>query len=222
MPDTENHYSELYSAYAAGALDPAFALMLETQAVLRGDVRLDVLLSETIAAAMLETEASAPMAPDATRCALDRIEALEMAGEVPRKVSKRVNASLTELLELPDPLCEQALIAAGQRGWQQLGIGVRRLPLDVGSELEVELYRMQPGARVARHSHSGHEFTLVVSGGFTDETGNYGPGDISVKGPNNTHQPVADPDEPCFALGVRDAGLKFSGAIGLIQRVMGR
>ena len=32
-------FSELYSAYAAGRLDPAFALLLETQSMLRPDVR---------------------------------------------------------------------------------------------------------------------------------------------------------------------------------------
>ncbi|MEO1189022.1 MAG: cupin domain-containing protein, partial [Pseudomonadota bacterium] len=28
-----------------------------------------------------------------------------------------------------------------------------------------------------KHSHHGSEFTLVVAGGFTDESGSFGPGD---------------------------------------------
>ena len=222
MLDRDNHYSELYSAYAAGALDPAFALMVETQSVLREDVHLDVVLSETIAGVMLEAEPEAKMGADAMARAFEAIDALEAGGPSARQISTGVNASLNELLALPDPLREQALIASGDGGWRQLGFGIRRLPLEVGSELEVELYRIQPGARIARHSHGGQEFTLVVSGGFTDETGSYGPGDVSVKGPSDEHQPVGDPGEPCYALAIRDAGLKFSGVFGLIQRVMGR
>ncbi len=34
--------------------------------------------------------------------------------------------------------------------------------------------------------------------------------------------PVGDAGEPCYALAVRDAGLRFTGAMGLVQRVLGR
>ena len=46
-------YSELYSAYAAGQLDPAFALLLETQSMLRRDVRGALAASEAVSGFML-------------------------------------------------------------------------------------------------------------------------------------------------------------------------
>ena len=57
-----------------------------------------------------------------------------------------------------------------------------------------ELYRIEPGATVPSHSHFGDELTLVVQGGFSDEVGSYGPGDICLKTPSDTHAPVGDDD----------------------------
>jgi putative transcriptional regulator len=88
--------------------------------------------------------------------------------------------------------------------------------------MEVELYRIQPDATIPRHTHGGQEFTLVLAGGYTDETGSFGPGDLAVKGPEDTHQPVGDSGEICFALIVRDGAIRLTGAMGVVQRMLGR
>lgn len=211
-------FSELYSAYAAGRLDPAFALLLETQSMLRGDVRHALAVSETISGVMLEMSEPARMSAGAATRALDLIAQLE--GETGRAASR--GPEDRELADLPDPLRTPAQDAFAAAGWQGTAPGIRRMKLDVGSELDVELYRIQPNARVPRHTHGGMEFTLVVAGGFSDESGSYGPGDLAVKGPDDTHQPVGDPGDVCFALAVRDSGLRFTGVMGMIQRVLGR
>ncbi len=209
---------ELYSTYASGRLDPAFSLMLETQSMLRPDVRRTLAASEAISGLMLETEQPAAMKTHALQSALDLIEGIETAGNVP---GSPPGARDMELEQLPNPLRDHAVDAFRASGWRGVAGGIARLGLDVGSDLEVELYRIEPGARVPRHSHGGQEFTLVVQGGFSDETGSYGPGDLSVNGPEDVHQPVGDPGEVCFALAVRDAGLRFTGMLGLVQRVLG-
>jgi putative transcriptional regulator len=212
------HFSELYSAYAAGQLDPAFALLLETQSMLRTDVRGALAASEAVSGFMLETANPVQMSAGAGARALDLINALDheehaLAAKTPADA---------ELANLPGPLRDVALDAFDTAGWQSTAPGIRRMKLNAGSELDVELYRIQPSARVPRHTHGGMEFTLVVAGGFSDETGSYGPGDLAVKGQEDTHQPVGDAGEVCFALAVRDAGLRFTGIMGLIQRVLGR
>ncbi|MAN45379.1 MAG: hypothetical protein GYB49_15900 [Alphaproteobacteria bacterium] len=213
-------FGELYSAYAAGRLDPAFALLLETQSMLRPQVRQAMAVGETVSGLMLERDQPAAMSANAGVRALAMIDEMEAAGGA-------LDAALRlpeepELSDLPEPLREPALRAYGGKGWQNLASGIRRLGLDVGSALEVELYRIQPGARVPRHTHGGQEFTLVVSGGFSDETGSYGPGDMAINGPEDTHQPVGDADGICYALAVRDSGLRFTGVMGLVQRLLGK
>ena len=50
------------------------------------------------------------------------------------------------------------------------------------------------------HRHVGEEFTVVLQGGYTDSTGNYGVGDFAVGPGPEQHEPIADPGEPCIAL----------------------
>ena len=215
-------FSELYSAYAAGCLDPAFALLVETQAALRDDVRNSIKISEAIAGVQLESEAPADMQADAVARALAVIDEMETsAPQFQRAALEAASDGLSELLTLPEPLRENALEAAGEAGWSRISPGLQRLKLAVSEDMETELYRIDAGTSVPRHSHSGSELTLVVSGGFTDETGQFGPGDLSVKGPKDTHTPTADDDGPCLVLAVRDGGLRFTGLIGLLQRLTG-
>lgn len=215
-------FGEVYSSYAAGCLDPAFCLLVETQAALRPDVSRAVARAETIAGIFLESEQQAELSDGAADRALAMIDAFE-AGERPSGIAVHdANEGLEEFLALPEPLRETALQSFQSNKWQNLTRGIRRLKLDAGSEAEVELYRIEPGCTVPRHSHESSEFTLVVSGGFSDESGSFGPGDISVKGPEDTHQPTGDMDGVCFALAIRDGGLKFTGMMGLVQRLIGQ
>lgn len=222
---TISDFGEIYSSYAAGCLDPAFCLLVETQAALRPDVERAVARAETIAGVFFENEASTALSDGAIDKAMAMIDAFE-AGET--LSATRANAihhageGLDELLDLPEPLRETALTSFQNQKWQSLTQGIRRLKLEAGSQAEIELYRIEPGCTVPRHSHAGSEFTLVVSGGFSDESGSFGPGDISLKGPNDIHQPTGDMDGVCYALAVRDGGLKFTGVMGLVQRLLGQ
>ncbi|MBA4228046.1 MAG: anti-sigma factor [Hyphomonas sp.] len=218
---SQNAFSELYSAYAAGCIDPAFAMMLEAQSLMRADVRASVAVSEMIAGNFFEAAPAARMSEGALARTLAMIDALEVPEDVQRAAGKSAGDALNELLELPEPVRSAALDAAGRQGWQMLGRGLKRLRLDVGSSMDVELYRIAAGSRIPRHSHGGNEFTMVLAGGFSDERGTYGPGDVCLNGPNDTHQPVADEDEVCYALAVRDGGLRFTGVMGMVQRLLG-
>lgn len=222
MPaSSSNTFSELYAAYAAGCLDPAFTLMVETQSVLRPEIREAVALSEVISGTILETSPEARLtdgALDRALAAIDLICADELSSV---SAGRAAGEAMEEMLALPEPLRTAALDAVGQTGWQAMGRGLRRLSLNAGSRLETELYRISPGARIPRHTHAGSEYTLVVAGGFSDERGSYGPGDVVINGADDYHQPVGDEGEVCYALAVRDGGLHFTGMMGFIQRMLG-
>ncbi|MEM6850922.1 MAG: cupin domain-containing protein, partial [Pseudomonadota bacterium] len=85
---------------------------------------------------------------------------------------------------------------------------------------KVDLLRIQPGFGAPRHTHEGAEITLVVRGAFSDETGRYGPGDVSIASQAVTHRPIAEEGETCYALSVTDAPLAFTGALGWLQRAV--
>ena len=213
--------SEIYAAYASGTLDPALTLLLGTQRSLRGDTDTALAMADILSGALLERETPALMSDNALQSALSVIDALETNQSIVNAPVKLASNALDEILALPEPLRGLAIDAAGKAGWQRTAPGIQRLSLEVGSDVETEIYRIEPGTAVPRHSHEGSEFTLVVAGGFTDETGSFGPGDLAVKGPEDTHQPVADQGEVCFTLAVRDGGLKFTGLMGLIQKIVG-
>ena len=214
-------YSELYSAYVSGTLTPAFALLVETQAALRQDIRQALDMGESFAAVQLEKAEPAALSEGELETVFNRIDALETEPAVPAKAARQAGAALEELLSLPEPLRDTALESAGEQGWSYTGPGLRRMRLNIPGGAEAELHRIEPGISVPRHTHEATEFTLVIQGGFTDETGSFGPGDLAVKGPDDTHTPVGDEDGVCIVLAVRDGGLKFTGMLGMIQRFLG-
>lgn len=214
--------NDLYAAYAAGSLDPAYTLLVETQGALRADVGQALAKSEMVSASLMETSAGTEMSDSALDRALAAIDELEAGPSESVEAGKAAGAAMEEVLALPEPLRSVALEAIGKRGWQVLANGLKRLRIDAGSDLETELYRIAPGARIPRHTHAGPEYTLVVAGGFTDERGSYGPGDVCRNGPEDTHTPVADEDGVCYALAVREGGLRFTGMLGALQRLFDR
>jgi len=216
-----NSFSELYAAYAAGCLDPAFTLMVETQGVLRPEIRESVVFSEMISGSLLESAASAKLSDGALDRALAAIDEMDAGTAASVRAGRAAGEAIDEMLALPEPLRTAALEATGRGSWRVMGRGLKRLKLDTGSRMETELYRISPGAKIPRHTHAGHEYTLVVAGGFSDERGSYGPGDVVIKGPADTHTPVGDEGEICYALAVRDGGLHFTGMLGFVQRMLG-
>ena len=219
MTDGQTIGEEFYAAYAAGTLDPALVLLVETQAALREDVRRSLHFADAISSYFLKTEKTIAMSEAALPQTLALLQDNETNTDTSRKAARIAGNILEELILLPEPLRQRALQAAGQTGWKFGGHGLKVMPLRMDGDATVELLRIEPGSGAPRHTHDGQEYTLVVSGAFTDETGTYGPGDLSIAGPDCEHRPVADPGVTCFALAVRDGDLRFKGALGLLQRI---
>lgn len=76
---------------------------------------------------------------------------------------------------------------------------------------QVALSRTKPGGRMAHHAHSGDEFTVVLEGSFSDETGIYHKGDFVHRNAHDKHQPIVTKDAECICLMVTDAPIQFTG-----------
>ena len=107
--------------------------------------------------------------------------------------------------------------------WKRLGLGVSQIVLETKDKsATARLLKIPAGKKVPHHSHNGREVTVIFSGGFSDETGNYGPGDVQEVVGDLEHQPWVREGEDCICLAVTEAPLKFSNAaVRLAQPLIG-
>jgi putative transcriptional regulator len=209
---TPSHHPNpsLLTAAAAGALTPAVSRILNAHAALCPHCRALMHNIETIAGDALDGEAHEDVAPDA----LDR--ALAALG--PQDGRARWPDMLASLPDEVNEIVTPALCGA----WYTGGVGLKildlKLPVTAAGET-FQLFRIEPGSGPPQHTHGGQEFTLVLTGAFKDETGLYRAGDIAIGDPSVTHRPIAEPGEVCYALAVTTAPLKFTGPLGVLQRM---
>lgn len=76
---------------------------------------------------------------------------------------------------------------------------------------QVALQKIKAGAKVPKHTHRGLEYTVILSGGFSDELGVYHEGDFIARDATHRHSPTALQNEDCICLTVLSAPLKFTG-----------
>jgi putative transcriptional regulator len=208
----------LTASYAAGALDPALRLLMETQAAIRVTAKAELDAAEALAGALLERQPPAAMSPDALASVMAVIDAPAPMDSAEQLAARAAGGLIDEILRLPRPLHDVALNAIGHGGWMFAGPGLRTLALPIRSDSRTELLRIEPGWGAPRHTHTGLELTLIMTGAFKDSRGRFGPGEIVVSGPDITHNPVADKGDVCYALAVTEGKLSFTGAFGLFQR----
>jgi hypothetical protein len=65
----------------------------------------------------------------------------------------------------------------------------------------------------------GEEWTLVLTGSFSDANGTFHVGDVQSTTPDVEHQPTADPGPVCINLAVTDAPLVFRG---FLPKIVGK
>lgn len=131
-----------------------------------------------------------------------------------------------EVAAVPDELRESFARALVRGRWTYSGPGLRTLDLDLPGSPESgehpQLLRIEPGYGAPQHSHGAMELTLVLDGAFKDETGVYRAGDLAVATDALTHRPVAEPGRTCLAYAVSFAPMRFTGLLGMAQRLLTR
>ena len=201
---------ELLCDYAAGAPGEGLALAIATHVAMCATCREQVSQIEAVAGAMLEGVAPAAMSDGALALALDQLDDMDVE---PARAAPRFDALTAGTI--PPPLRRYLSGNLSSLPWKSMGrlFQEARLPLS-GKAVKASLMRLRPGSLMPRHTHRGHEYTLVLAGGFRDGDEAFAPGDFSVKDVAHQHQPVVDEDEECLCLVVLDAPVKLTGAIG--------
>jgi putative transcriptional regulator len=103
----------------------------------------------------------------------------------------------------------------GDKNWKRAFGGFEQIEIGLhGDTHRVSLLRLQPGQGLPVHRHVANEYTVVLTGGYTDVTGNYVAGDFAVGPGAQEHEPIADPGEPCIALIVVEKPIVLTGPWG--------
>ncbi|MBU6371716.1 MAG: cupin domain-containing protein [Alphaproteobacteria bacterium] len=181
MQDVSHDYAALMLDYAAGALPPAFRLLVDVHLDLRPEARPFAAEADCVGGALLETITPAPMAAT--------LLPPRLADDGPAEPAPALSGLRSRI----------ALAASGDDGlaWRPRAFGFfdHRLPLEGAYLVKIPARRGIP-----RHTHGGEELTLVLHGAFRDDRGVYRPGDLVFADGNVEHAPRVVGDEACVCL----------------------
>lgn len=197
---------EMLLDYAAGALAQGPALAVALHVALDPVARRTVERLGALGGALMEEGPHAEMDEAALQRTLARLDGIAVeprpAPYVPRSGFEWAPAPLAR------HLAQQAQWRRVMGGFEEIRL---RLP---GDSHRVSLLRLAPGHGLPMHRHEGAEYTVVLQGGYTDSTGNYGVGDFAVGPGPEQHEPIADPGDPCIALIVIEKPIVLTGPFG--------
>jgi putative transcriptional regulator len=196
---------ELLLDYAAGALAAGPALAVALHVALDPAARRTVERLGALGGALMEGEGETPFDEALVQSTLARLDGVSVEPRpqpyVPRPGFEWAPAPLAPHLG-PQP------------SWRRVFGGFEEMRLKLPGEHRVSLLRLEPGHGLPMHRHVGDEFTVVLQGGYTDSTGNYGVGDFAVGPGPEQHEPIADPGDPCIALIVVEKPIVLTGPFG--------
>jgi putative transcriptional regulator len=201
---------ELLLDYAVGSLPAGPELAVALHVALDPEARQTVERLDALGGALLEREPAAGMG-GGLDAALERTLArLDEVPVEPRAPSPRQRHPGFEWA--PAPLVPH--LRPGM-DWRRVMGKFDEIRLDLPGDFHrVSLLRLESGRGLPEHKHPGYEYTVVLQGGYTDETGSYGVGDFAVGPGAVRHEPIADPGEPCIAMIVVEKPIVLTGPWG--------
>jgi len=196
---------ELLLDYATGVLPEGPALAVSLHVALDPAAQRTVSRLTALGGALLEGEAGADLGDAALAGVLARLNDVAVEPKAPptqrRPGFEWAPSSLVPYL--------------GNKAWKRAFGGFEQIAIGLhGDTHRVALLRLQPGKGLPVHRHVANEYTVVLQGGYTDNTGNYAVGDFAVGPGPQEHEPIADPGEPCIALIVVEKPIVLTGAWG--------
>jgi putative transcriptional regulator len=200
-------FDALLGAYASGSLSRHLHTLVASHLMMKADNRGYVAAMEDLVASTLNDEISGPVSGRGARLA-----AIFAQSDTPKEpVLPRF---------VPEPLTDYLGAPVDQMPWKSVIPGLREVKIVDAPGCEVSLLWIKAGRAMPRHTHAGMEATLVLKGSFTDTSGHYGRGDISVVDSDTDHKPVAGADEDCICFAVSEGPVKLTGPIArLFQRL---
>lgn len=206
---------ELLIAYAAGTSNEGVSLLVATHLALCPECRRQVNDAERAGGALLDDLSPVSMSDSALANTMARLNGVE------EKPDSRGDA-LAKAFKAPEPLRSWLGGDLDDVRWIPVTRGIAYRPILKRNGMSAQLVRSKPGHGISLHTHKGEEYSLVLTGGYTDPTGDYSRGDVQTATPELVHHPIAHEGDDCIILAVADAPLAFHNRfVGLLARLMG-
>ncbi len=191
-------HDEVLLDHVTGASSPAESLIVSLHLEFCDHCRRVVADLFSLGGAMLDAIEPAFVSPQMFNKTLHAIG--QGAGTPPAEAPSVIPRVPTFAAGWPAPLREQ-VVASRLGRWRWLPAGFRALRVPFAED-DARVWVMKaPGGRGPfTHTHAGEEWTVVLQGGFTDETGTYAAGDFVSVGTGDTHHTVAEPGEGCVCV----------------------
>ncbi|MFT3726807.1 MAG: ChrR family anti-sigma-E factor [Terricaulis sp.] len=187
---------DILAAYAAGALEPGFGLVVGAHLEGCAACRAKVATFEAASGAALKTLPHSELGNDALARTLARLDG------APEQRPQPDHRPLLQRLPLRP------------KRWVAPGVWVAAVATPHAAQNRVYVLSVGKGMVAARHEHSGAEFCAVLKGAYRDELGTFAAGDFAAANDDLNHQPVVQGDEACVCLFATEGRLKPKGWIG--------
>lgn len=210
---------ELLFDYSSGAIKESWGLAVATHLSFCPSCRNTVAEFEAIGGSLLETISAVPLDYDGRT----KYDSFPSANFVDLEHNHSVKNNTNSCSIFPKPLQDYVGNDPSNVEWKRLGFGISQSLISMKeNDASVRLLNVPAGSLVPEHSHNGLELTLVLSGAFSDETGEYHRGDIQEATETLMHQPRAMDGQNCICLVVTNAPLNFKNlAFRTIQPMIG-
>ncbi|AQT60686.1 ChrR family anti-sigma-E factor [Cellvibrio sp. PSBB023] len=198
--------------YAAGSLSIPQALAVSVHLCFCHECRDLVKNFNHLGGALLETIKPASTDDDAFDSLMASLEPHDHNDAPKVKVDMGNTDKITQ--HFSNPLLRYLPTSLAELPWQRQTKEISKFDLTALLNVkgfQVALQKINAGAKVPIHTHKGFEYTVILSGGFSDELGVYHEGDFIARDTSHKHSPTALQNEDCICLTVLNAPLKFTG-----------
>jgi putative transcriptional regulator len=198
MSTLKNHPKhELLAAYAAGSLPLSQALCISVHLEHCSECTQNLYRLNQLGSELMLKLQPAPPSPSLKNKLLNQIETNSDNQSVPRCLHQFIKTRYEDI------------------SWKRLSSDIHSYELCRDqNNAKVELLRIKPGGTSGTHSHMGDEYTVILEGSFSDESGLYHQGDFLVRDSRHQHTPVATIDKECICLAVTEAPIQLTGFFG--------
>lgn len=209
---------DIITEYAAGKLSPAKHIIVACQSEISETVAKRVAFTENIAASMLEDIETKSLSP---------LFMGNVLASLPPQESANVN-KMDDPIEGLAPKSLRHMLGHGLKDmkWKSLvpGVAVHDILGNRKTKEGDRLYLLKAkgGMRMPDHSHTGEEWSLILTGSYTVGETRFTRGDLHIEDETETHAPHIDEGEDCICLVMTQGPLKMQGWLPkLVQRVVG-